>query len=150
MIEYFTSNVWLIWLLVSLLCMVAELTSGDLYILCFAIGSLGAALAAALGLNWVGQILVLVICSLLCIFFFRPVALRWLHRNDSDRQSNADAIIGRIGTVSETIDANGYGRVALDGDDWKAISSDGQTIEKGERVKILQRESIIITVERDN
>ena len=76
------------------------------------------------------------------------MALRYLHRNDPDRVSNADALIGREGRVSETIPEGGSGRVAIDGDDWKAVSADGMAIEKGEKVKVVGRESIIITVER--
>ena len=148
MIAYFTANVWLIWVLISVLCLLIELTAGDLDLLCVAIGGLCAAVASALGANWVVQILVLVVCSLLCILFLRPVALRWLHKNDVDAVSNADAILGRTGTVSETIEANGYGRVALDGDDWKAQAADAQQIAQGEKVKIVGRESIIVTVER--
>ncbi len=150
MIEYFTSNVWLIWILISVLCLLIELTSGDLYILCFAIGSLFAALTAALGMHWTVQVLVLVITSLLSIFFLRPVALRWLHKNDSDRKSNAEAIIGRTGIVSEDIPANGFGRVALDGDDWKAQTADGQPLSKGTKVTIVELDSIIITVQEAN
>ena len=33
MIEYFSAHLWQLWLLVSLLCLIIELTSGDLYVL---------------------------------------------------------------------------------------------------------------------
>ena len=59
--------------------------------------------------------------------------------------SNADAIIGRKAKVSQDIPANGYGRVAIDGDDWKATAS--TDIKKGDTVTIVTRESIILTVE---
>jgi len=62
-------------------------------------------------------------------------------------KTNADAIVGRIGVVSERIDAEQHtGRVAIDGDDWKAVSKDGVTIEKGKSVKIVKLDSIILTV----
>lgn len=38
--------------------------------------------------------------------------------------------------------------MAIDGDDWKAESADGQAIAAGERVKVVGRESIIIKVTR--
>ena len=66
--------------------------------------------------------------------------------SDTTANRNADAIIGRTGSVSQAIAANGYGRVALDGDDWKAQSADGQPIAAGTRVRIVGRESIIVTV----
>ncbi|MBQ6228132.1 MAG: NfeD family protein [Prevotella sp.] len=148
MIDYLTQHVWLIWILVSVICLILELGSGDLFILCFAIGALGASFTAALGLDLIPQLIVLAICSLLSIYFIRPVALRYLHRNDENRVSNADALMGRIGHVSQTIPAGDYGRVAIDGDDWKAVAANGERIEKGAKVKVVGRESIIITVEK--
>lgn len=148
MIEYLSQNVWLIWVLASIICLLLELTSGDLFILCFSIGALCSAVAAALGVGWVLQILIFAFFTLLSIFFVRPVALRWLHRNEDNRLSNADALMGRVGTVSETIEEGGYGRVAIDGDDWKAVALDGQSIGQGERVTVVGRESIILTVEK--
>ena len=60
--------------------------------------------------------------------------------------SNADAIMGRMAMVSQDIPANGYGRVALDGDDWKATAK--ESLSKGEKVIIVDRDSIILTVEK--
>ena len=146
--EYLSNNVWLVWIFVSIICLMIELGSGDLFLLCFAIGALGGSVAAALGWGIVPQLIVMAIVTTLSIFFVRPVALRYLHRNDDNRVSNADALIGRTGTVSQTIDAGGYGRVAIDGDDWKAVSEDGRTIERGSKVEVVDRESIILTVRK--
>ena len=46
----------------------------------------------------------------------------------------------------ETIETGGFGRVAIDGDVWKAVSEDGTAIEKGQKVTVVSRDSIIITV----
>ena len=62
-------------------------------------------------------------------------------------KTNADALLGRKAIVSERIDAAQHtGRVAVDGDDWKAVSSDGAVIEKGTEVTIVKMDSIILTV----
>ena len=54
---------------------------------------------------------------------------------------------GREAVVSERISAaDNTGRVAIDGDDWKAVSSDGSVIEKGIRVIILDVDSVILKV----
>jgi len=52
-----------------------------------------------------------------------------------------------VGRVSEPIEAGGYGRVAIDGDDWKSTSVDGVAIDKGTRVRVVKMDSIILTVE---
>lgn len=148
MIDYFSENLWQLWAITAVACMILELTSGDLFILCFGLGGLVSAVASPFIPNFYVQISVFVIASLLCVYTVRPVAWKWLHRNESGRVSNADAIIGRIGTVSEPIEACGYGRVAIDGDDWKAKTADGSAVGKGCSVKVLSRESVIVTVEK--
>ena len=146
MIEYVLSHLWQMWALICLLCLLLELTSGDFFILCFAIGAAVALIASLLGVPFLWQIAVFALASVLCLAFLRPTLLKRIHKKD-ERVSNADAIIGRIGRVSEDIPANGYGRVALDGDDWKAEAVAGHAIYAGERVRIVARESIIVTVE---
>ena len=147
MIDYFASHLWQLWALVSFICLILELTNGDFFIMCFAIGGVCAAIASALGVGFYGGLLVFAICSVLSLWLVRPTALKYLHKNADERVSNADALMGRIGRVSETIEAEGYGRVAIDGDDWKAVSANGGRIEKGSNVKVVGRDSIIITVE---
>ena len=91
------------------------------------------------------QTAVFAIVSAIAIFLVRPFALRYIHQGTEPVPSNADAIIGRKAKVSQDIPANGYGRVAIDGDDWKATAS--TDIKKGDTVTIVTRESIILTVE---
>ena len=147
MIDYFASHLWQLWALVSFICLILELTNGDFFIMCFAIGGVCAAIASALGVGFYGGLLVFAICSVLSLWLVRPTALKYLHKNADERVSNADALMGRIGRVSETIEAEGYGRVAIDGDDWKAVSADGQPIAKGTAVRVVDRDSIILTVQ---
>ena len=147
MIDYFSQNLWQVWAIIAVVCLILELFSGDFFILCFAIGAAISLLFALCGASLTWQIILFAAASVLSVMFVRPVALKYFHRNDPDRASNADALMGREGRVSETIVAGGHGRVAIDGDDWKAISADGSTIEKGTAVRVIGRESIIITVE---
>ena len=134
--------------MVVILCLLLELTSGDFFILCLAIGAIITAVISAIGVGFYGQLAVFVIASVLSIFFIRPPLLKRIHGKRRERPSNADALMGRIGRVSEAIEQNGYGRVAIDGDDWKAVSSDGSYIPLGQNVRVVGRESIIIEVEK--
>lgn len=148
MIDYFAANLWQLWVLVTVVCLILELTSGDLFILCFSIGALVTAVLSAFCLGFYGQLAVFVVASVLSLLFVRPSLVRRLHGRKKERLSNADALIGRIGRVSEAIEQGGYGRVAIDGDDWKAVSSDGTYVPMGQNVRVVGRESIIITVEK--
>ncbi len=146
MIEYFSQNLWQFWTLASVLCLILELTNGDFYIMCFAIGAAVTAIFSAFGVSFNFGLVVFATISILSIFFVRPGIIKLLHKNESSRPSNADALFGQIGTVSLCIEENGYGRVAIDGDDWKAVSENGQKIEKGKKVIVVDRESIILKV----
>ena len=79
----------------------------------------------------------------------RVVLLKSLHKGGEDRRSNADALAGQIGEVTEMIPAGGYGRVKLDGDDWKAEAPHlAEPLAVGDKVRILGHESIILKVEK--
>lgn len=150
MIEYFTSNLWLIWVIVSIVCLILELSSGDFFILCFAIGAAVAAILAGCGLSLTWQIVMFAVVSALSLLLVRPALIKKLHKPQRERLSNAEALIGQEGRVSEMIEAGGFGRVAIDGDDWKAQSADGAAINKDVRVRVVKMESIILTVEPIN
>ncbi len=145
MIDYLLTNMWQVWGIIAMACLILELTSGDFFIICFSIGGVIAVIAAALGLNIYWQLFLFALFSLLSIFFVRPIALRWLHKNDPNRASNADALLGRTGRVTEAIPADGNGYVQIDGDLWKAVSK--TDIPAGTTVRIVGRESTIVTVE---
>ena len=84
--------------------------------------------------------------SLLSFALIRPLWKRYLAKT-KDVKTNADALIGKIGVVSEDIDIKETsGRVAIDGDDWRAVSEDSSIIEAGSQVEVVKRESIVLTV----
>jgi membrane protein implicated in regulation of membrane protease activity len=147
MIDYLSQHLWQMWAVVAVVCLILELTAGDFFIMCFSIGAAFATIAAACGIGFYWQLAVFALFTLISLFLVRPIALRYLHKNDQYRESNADAIIGRRGRVVETIEAGGYGRVAIDGDVWKAVSNGQEAVAVGSFVRVVGRESTIITVE---
>lgn len=143
--NYLAENMWQVWAVVAVLGLILELSSGDFFIICFSIGAVGAAIASLFTGVYV-QISVFVVLTVICIFTVRPFAHRYLHRGEELRASNADALIGRKGRVTETIRPGRYGRVAIDGDDWKAESAGQEELPVGTQVQVVSRESIILTV----
>lgn len=140
---------YMYWLIAAIILVIVEICTAGFGSICFAIGAGFSALVAGLGGSFIWQIIVFAIVSLLTFIFLRPVAIRWLDSKSQDVKTNAEALIGRRGIVSERIDAAQHtGRVAVDGDDWKAVSEDGSVIEKGASVEIVKMESIIVTVKQ--
>lgn len=138
-----------IWLIAAIVLVIIELLTAGFGVICFAIGALFSALVAFLDANLVWQLVVFAVASVLSFVFLRPVLLRLLDKKSKDVKTNADALIGKTAIVSETVDPDkNLGRVAVDGDDWKAVSADGSVINKGEKVQIVSRDSIILTVKK--
>lgn len=147
MIEYCLANMWQVWAAIAIICLILELSSGDFFIICFSIGAFCAAILAVTGIGLYWQIFIFAVCSLLSVLFVRPIALRYLHKNDPNRKSNADALLGRTGRVTETIKAGDSGYVQIDGDQWRAVTTSDTDIPTGQTVRVTGRESTIITVE---
>ena len=148
MLEYLTSHLWQVWAILSVVCLILELMAGDFFIICFSIGAAFACLTDALGGGIVLQLAVFTVFTLASLFFVRPFAVRFLHKGEPNRVSNADALLGRKGRVVETVKADSFGRVQIDGDIWKAVTNEPDDIPASSNVRVISRESTIITVER--
>ena len=146
MIDYLIANMWQVWAVVAIVCLILELSSGDFFIICFSIGAVFALISAVLGLSIYWQVFIFALFTLLSVLFVRPVALRYLHKNDPNKLSNADALMGRTGRVTEEIKAGASGYVQIDGDLWKAVSKSDIAVDN--TVRVIGRESTILTVEQ--
>jgi len=146
MIEYILQNMWQVWAGIAVLCLILELMSGDFFIICFSIGAVGAAIDAVFLNNSIAsQLFSFIVVAVIALVYVRPAAKRWLHKGEDKRESNADALLGRTGRVTEPIKAGSSGYVQIDGDLWKAVSQ--TDIAVGTSVRVIGRESTIITVE---
>ena len=142
-------EIWHIWVIVALVFFVIEMFTSDFSVICLSFGCFGAAIGAGCNLEFKIQLLIFAIVTLLAFALIRPALKKLITRNRKEVATNADALIGRQAIVSETINPETQqGRVAIDGDDWKAVSEDNTPIEKGTRVEVVSRESIILTVKK--
>ncbi len=139
-------EIWHIWAIVAILFVIGEIFTSGFAFICFAVGCVGGAIAAAASATLEWQLGIFAIATFLAFLAVRPL-LKKLSAKD-EIATNADALIGRIAKVTECIEVNGKGRVAVDGDLWQAVSNEPTDIEKGELVEIVARESIILTVKR--
>lgn len=140
-------EIYMYWLIGALLLVLIEILTAGFAVICFAIGAIFAALAAFCGGSLIVQLVAMIVFTAISFVLVRPFAIKYLNPKNQAAM-NADAIIGRTGHVTETIDsAASTGRVAVDGDEWKAISANNTTIAKGSVVRITHRESLVVTVE---
>ena len=147
MIDYLTTNFWLLWTLVCVVALILEVSSGTFYLMCFAIGAVGAVVVSLMGTPLWLQVLVFSAISAVSVFCVRPLLVKCMHPVQKERLSNASALVGRHGVVIEPISAERPGYVRIDGDEWRAVTADGTMIERGVNVRITAMNSIVVTVE---
>lgn len=139
-------EIWHYWAIVAIIFVVGEIFTSGFALVCFAVGSVGGAIAAAAGATIEWQLGIFAIATFVAFLAVRPLLKRLSSKDQI--QTNADALIGRTAKVVETIEENGRGRVAVDGDIWQAESNEKGNILVGEKVEIISRESIILNVKR--
>lgn len=147
MLAYILENMWQVWAVVAVICLILELMAGDFFIICFSIGAVGGLFTALLSDSLYLQLFAFAVFTVLALVYVRPFAKRYLHKGEDSRVSNADALMGRQGRVVETVKAGGFGRVQIDGDIWKAVTNGEADIPEGSPVVVIDRASTIITVE---
>ena len=143
-------EIYQIWLLIAAVFVVIEIFTSGFAVACFSVGCVFGAILAACDLSLTCQVVAFAVGTFLAFVFIRPIVMKYLDKktNDTGVKTNMDNIIGKTAVVTEKIEENGYGRVKIDGDDWKAKTNDGSAAEVGTKVEIESFESIILTVKK--
>jgi len=127
----------LVWLVVGLALVAAELVSGEFVLLMLGGGALVAA-GSSLVLGATGSALVFAVASVVLLVGLRPALRRRLDSSVPHTPTRAEALIGGSATVVARVDGHG-GRIRIGDDEWSARSFDGtQVIEPGEQVTVVQ------------
>jgi membrane protein implicated in regulation of membrane protease activity len=134
----------LIWLIVGILLVVAEVLSGD-----FVLVMLGAAALAAAGVSAVGaadlvSVLVFAATSLGLIVTARPLLKKRLQLGSNVRMHH-EALLGSRAVAVTKVDEHG-GQVKIGGDTWSARTLDGSVVEAGEAVTVVEISGAVAVV----
>jgi membrane protein implicated in regulation of membrane protease activity len=126
-----------IWLVVGLVLVSAEVLSGEFVLLMLGGGALLAGGASLLGAGPVAGAVVFGVASVLLLFAARPALRRRLTKGIDQSVMHHKALVGATAVVLQRVDGHG-GRVKIGGDVWSARSSDGhEVIEPGRNVTVL-------------
>ncbi len=138
---------WHIWLLAMMVFVVFEIVIPSFVMASIGLGCFFAFLGAAVHLPFPFQMVLFILGTTTGFLGIKPLMEKYAYRKKSIH-TNASGLIGRIGKVIETIDEEaGSGCVAIDGDMWKAIHTDGNIVQTHVKVKVLKVDSIVLTVE---
>lgn len=140
-------ELWHWWLIATVVLAIVEIFTPTFFALCLAFGTLLAAIVAGIGLSFSWQLLFFAIGAINAFIFVRPVMMKLMKKNGV--KTGVDALVGRTGRISEPVDPElNTGRVAVDGDDWKAVAIDGEPIPFGHPVEIVRVDSTILYVKK--
>ena len=131
---------WILWVLLGLALIVAEIFTAGFVLMWFGVGALAAALAGMVGLGYPLQFLVFFVVSAGLTAASRTIFSNYFVRagEDGGRKFGADSLPGRIGTVvSSSSGAMQEGAVKVFGSTWTAYPAEGEgPLEAGERVTV--------------
>ncbi|MFC6089782.1 NfeD family protein [Saccharothrix lopnurensis] len=126
----------LIWLILGVLLVAAEVLSGDFVLVMLGVAALGAAGAAGLGAPVLISAVVFGVVSLGLVLGARPALKRRMELGTGHR-SGIEALAGATAVVVSRVDAHG-GTVRIGGEVWSARSLDRGVIEPGVEVTVVE------------
>lgn len=133
--------IWIFWVLLGVVLIVAETFTLGFVLLWFGVGALLAAAAGAVGIGLLGQFLIFAAVSIALTAASRTIFSNYLSRHgDNDVKIGIDALPGQIGTVtSASQGALNEGAVKVYGSTWTAFPEIEDTkLVEGEKVEVVR------------
>src|ERR1700704_5849099 len=147
------SYLWIFWVILGAVLIVAEIFTTGFVLLWFGIGALAAAFAALLGVHsMTAQFLIFAIVSIALTAASRTIFVQYFSRETTggDLKSGVEGLPGKVGTmVSSSRGALHEGAVKVFGSTWTAYPVDGEDpLEAGDRVEVQRVQGASIYVRR--
>jgi len=135
---------WLIWIIAGIILVIAEMTTFTFYLLWLGVGAFASAVTAHFSDNILIQILVGCAVALILTIFTRPLTNNVRHsaKGFYDPYQN---IVGKNGTVTETIAPHHMGQVRIGSEIWSATAT--EEIPQGAVITVIERNSTILQVQ---
>lgn len=132
---------WIVWIVITVACVVMELITLHLLFLMVAAGSLVGGLGTRLlGADWWVQVLAAAGLSALLVFLIRPLLWRVLVKGRDIHLTNVDALAGMGARATVPfVDGAGFAKLA-NGETWTARlddEHDGATVPPGARLSVV-------------
>ncbi len=143
--------VWIIWLVIAVMLIVAEAFTMGFVLLWFGIGAMAAAALSFAGFGFAWQFAAFAIVSVGLTAMSRTIFSKYLVGKDDDSvKMGVDSLPGRIGTVTEASrGALREGAVKVFGSTWTAFPIDDDAeLKDGEKVEIISVEGSSLYVRR--
>lgn len=134
---------WWIWLIVSLIVGIIELTTMTFVLLWIAVaGALTTVLSLVLPELW-AQVLVFAIVSVVLVVITRPLVRKW--KQAKTFPNRLETMIGKTGVVVTPAEPGAFATVRIEGDLWSAESA--SQLHAGQSVVVHKASATVLTVE---
>jgi len=130
----------IMWFIIAVILTIVEGLTYTLVCIWFVVGAICATISAALGMDFMGQLVIFTLVSIIALLVTRPIVEKIRTKKilpDSDR------IVGQTAMVIEAIDAiEGTGQIKIGGIPWTARSEDGGRIPTGTLTEVVEIEGV--------
>ena len=134
-----------VWLVLGIALLIGEIFTPGFILACFGVAGMFTSVLAFVGMGWRGQLIGFILATILVLVTLRPIFLKVSGKT----RTNTEALIGQVGVVRERIvDSSASGRLAVGGEDWRAVSEDGEDIDIDQEVTVVRVEGTKLIVKR--
>lgn len=142
---------WILWLILGVVLVVAEVFTLGFVLLWFGVGALAAAAVGFLGLGFAWQFATFAVVSIALTAMSRTIFANYLpHRHADAMKTGMDSLPGKVGTVTgASKGALNEAAVKVFGSTWTAYPIDGDSeLVEGEKVEVVEVKGSSIYVRR--
>lgn len=147
----FTPAAWHIWMVIGIVCVIIEIFDPAFFFLALGIGAIATALVALAPVvagNVVLQVVIFAVFSFIAFLLMRKLGRKVL--SNPGTETNVNALIGKIGTVTRDIPLEGKGYVKIGGEEWSAVEQESRAVLQGARVEVLAIDGNKVVVRQVN
>lgn len=142
---------WIIWIILGVILIVAEIFTLGFVLLWFGIGAIAAAFAGWLGFGFTFQFLIFAVVSIALTAMSRTILVDYFSKDKADEiKMGMDSLPGQIGTV--TMASRGAlqeAAVKVYGSTWTAFPVNGEiSLVEGEKVEVVRVQGSSIYVQK--
>ena len=134
----------IIWAVLIVFFTIVEALTLGLTSIWFAVGSLAALIASAIGFNILVQVVSFILVAIVLLIYTRPIARKLLKVGQN--KTNINALIGKTGSVIKIILPMEVGQVKLNGQIWTAKGAENETYAVGDIVEVLAIEGVKLII----
>ncbi len=134
----------LVWFIIAILAGIFEIATVDLVSIWIAIGALVAMVLAWMKVEFIYQLIAVLVVSIGLGIITRPYCKKLLRGNIVP--TNSDRLIGKVGIITKAFKEDERGELKVAGEFWTCTSKNSSEFNEGDRVKILAIEGVKLIV----